>query len=163
MPGIVVISPAKTKSLSGDTIVRPEKYGIWGTVVSQNSTVPFGQSVGLNELKSLLNASKPTAIAGTRKVLIPIAAGLSEMDRYMLMAGMIGITEFHLILSSGQVITSPDPNPYKGLSGRLENGGTIKLKLEYTQGKNNPFAKIDIENHQTPGYEAVKVIIISNE
>jgi hypothetical protein len=133
-----------------------------GIMISQTNVL--GTKQGLVELRALLDASKPTEAPGIRKIVIQVPKNLPEASRYSVDAALQGITEFFLIIATGKNL-APERNPRtEGLSGELENGGTINLIASPKEKpEDTSLARIIITNHRVPGYEKVQEIILINE
>lgn len=128
--------------------------------------VPLGTKKGLEELKSLLDASEATNSSTKRRVVISVPKELPEFVS-LREAGALAIREFFLIADKASLnLENFNPSSAyeiessEGTKALLPNGGSIKLKIsKLKQGLNvRSIGEIRIQNHGIFGYEHVKEI-----
>jgi hypothetical protein len=128
--------------------------------------VPLGTKKGLEELKSLLDASEATNSSAKRRVVISIPKELPEFVSFR-EAGALAIREFFLIADKASLnlenfnpSSATDLESSEGTKALLPNGGSIRLKIrKLKQGLNTrSIGEIRIQNHGIFGYEDVKEI-----
>lgn len=134
--------------------------------------LPLGTKRGLEELKTLLEASEATNAPTIRKVVITVPKGLPERFRLGLGSSM-AIAEFFLIsdvnslnLENFDPAKEPDLQGSEGKKALLPNGGTIRLRVRKIKENNNnqrSIGELHIKNHQIPGFEKVNQVELVTE
>jgi hypothetical protein len=128
--------------------------------------IPLGTKRGLEELKSLLDASEATNSPVKRRVVISMPKQLPEFFLFR-EAGALAIREFFLIadkeslnLENFHPSSADEIESSEGKKALLPNGGSIRLKIrKLKQGKNvRSIGEIRIQNHGIFGYADVKEI-----
>jgi hypothetical protein len=126
----------------------------------------IGNLRGLEELKSILEASEATGSPKVRKVIINVPANLPEHFR-LLEASRTAIREFFLIsdresldLENLNSSPAPDLESPEGKKAKLTNGGTIALRIKRIKDKkfDRAAAELIIKNHNIVGFEDVTKI-----
>lgn len=128
--------------------------------------LPLGTKRGLDELRTLLDASEPTDLPSLRRVIVIIPKGLPERFR-LTQSSALAIAEFFLIadtksldLESFNPASEPSLQSSEGKKALLPNGGTIRLKVRKIKEDRNErsIGEIHIKDHQIPSYEEVDQI-----
>lgn len=128
--------------------------------------LPLGTKRGLDELKTLLEASEPTNSPVIRKIVISIPEGLPELYR-LSQGGLTAIAEFFLIADVKSLNIhnfNPNNEPIlespEGQKAMLPNGGTIRLKIRkiIENGNQKSIGEIHIKDHQISDYQQIQQI-----
>lgn len=137
-----------------------------GEMQPPKTKLPLGTKRGLDELKTLLDASEPTNSPAIRRVIITIPKDLPERFR-LTQGGALAIAEFFLIadtksldLENFNPASQPSLQSAEGKKALLPNGGTIRLRVRKIKEDKNEksIGEIHIKDHQIPGYEKVNQI-----
>lgn len=126
--------------------------------------IPFGNKHGLQELQALLKISQSKGQVNSRIVVIPalkLSNGkLLPKAAYDKILSRISQAEFHRIVVRELHPPSLPTDDFKitGKKGRLPNGGTLRLSINYESSPARAFFTID--GYKVPGYEQVNSITI---